>query len=95
LRKKKDEELEHPGRWLQLAQQEIGRRLKADAGEHAASIDRELEMQARLKAQYPDMPIGLVLEFSRQLEAGGFTSEAWENAVAWLEKTEWFVSRPS
>jgi hypothetical protein len=95
LRKKKDEELELPGRWLELAQQEIGRRLKADANEHRAALDRELRMQARLKAQYPDMPLGLVLEFCRQLEAGGFTTQAWDNAVAWLETTEWFVRRPS
>jgi hypothetical protein len=32
----------------------------------------------------------LAEEFRDRLEAGQFTSEAWESAVAWLEATNWF-----
>ena len=92
-RKQKDEELTRPGRWLLIAQEEIASRLRIDQAEHEASLERELQMQARIKATYPDLPLGLALEFSRRLEAGYFTWESWDEAVGWLEATDWFASR--
>ena len=77
-------------RWLLLAQQEIGVRVNVDESEQTASLERELQMQVRLRTTYPDVPDGLAIEFSRQLELGYFTWEAWDKAVAWLEATKWF-----
>jgi len=68
--------------------------MDVDATEHESSMDRELRMQARLKARYPDIPLELALQFSRRLEAGRFTWEAWDATVEWLEATEWFRGRP-
>jgi hypothetical protein len=94
VKKRGDEPLERPGRWLLLAQEEVARRLATtDAELLDSSLDRELEMQARLKARYPDMPLNLVLKFSRRLAAGSFSWEAWDDAVAWLETTKWHERR--
>ena len=51
-------------------------------------------MQATLKARYPDIPLELALQFSRRLDAGRFTWEAWDATVEWLEATGWFRGRP-
>ena len=82
-------------RWLVLAQHEIGVRVNVDESEQAASLERELQMQVRLRTNYPDVPVELAIEFSRQLEAGYFTWEAWDNAAAWLEATKWFKQSSS
>jgi hypothetical protein len=76
--------------WVRLAQEEIGLRIEADATEHRASLERELQMQVRLRARYPEIPAALATEFSRLLAARHFTWEAWDDAVAWLETTKWF-----
>jgi hypothetical protein len=96
---KKEEDLvngrapQRPALWLQLAQEEIGFRLEADETEHDASLDRELEMQLRLRARYSDIPIGLALRFTNRIRHGSFTWESWDDAVAWLEQTKWFRQR--
>jgi hypothetical protein len=87
-RKKRDEPLEVPGRWVLLAQREVARRLAVEE----SSLDRELQMQARMKAMYPDIPVVLAEEFSQRLQDDDFTPEAWGTAVAWLEATKWFQS---
>jgi hypothetical protein len=69
--------------------------MQADRAEHEASMERELQMQTKLKIHYPDIPIGLALEFSRRLQAHSFTWEAWDEAVGWLEETDWFAGRPA
>jgi hypothetical protein len=97
---KRDEDLvngrepQRPAPWLELAQEEIGFRLDADEAEHEASLDRELEMQVRLRTRYSDIPIGLALKFSNRIRRGYFSWEAWDDAVAWLEQTKWFRQRP-
>jgi hypothetical protein len=82
-----------PALWLQLAQEEIELRLEVDESEYVAAMERELQMQARLKAHYPDMPPELATEFSRRLQVRYFAWEAWDDAVAWLEGTKWFRQR--
>jgi hypothetical protein len=69
--------------------------MQADQTEHEASMERELQMQAKMKVNYPDIPLGLAFEFSRRLQAAYFTWEAWDDAVDWLEQTEWFAARPA
>jgi hypothetical protein len=86
-----EDQVQTEGRWLLLAREEIGRRMGADPPEDSASLERELEMQTRLKTRYPHIPLGLAIEFSRRLQTGDFTWEAWDDAVAWLETTEWFA----
>jgi hypothetical protein len=86
-------ESQHASLWLQLAQEEIGLRLDVDESEHRAAMERELQMQARIKAHYPDMPPELSTEFRRRLQAGYFSWESWDGAVSWLEGTKWFRQR--
>ena len=57
------------------------------------SLDHLLQMEARLKSQYPDMPFNVKSEFSARLNARGYTEDAWNAAVAWLELTDWFRFR--
>lgn len=90
-KKDHDEPLERPGQWLLLAQKEVARRLDTAGAEHDAQMDRELQVRARVKATYPDIPEELAEEFNQRLQAGQFTPEAWESAAAWLEATAWFV----
>jgi hypothetical protein len=82
--------LDGPPQWVRLAQEEIGLRIEADATEQRASLERELQMQVRLRGSYPGIPSVLAAEFSRLLAARYFTWEAWDDAVAWLETTKWF-----
>jgi hypothetical protein len=99
MAKKRDEEpgesggSQSPAPWLALAREEIVLRLEVDGSEHEAAMERELQMHARLKVHYPDMPPELVGEFSRRLQIGYFAWEAWDDAVAWLEGTKWFRQR--
>jgi hypothetical protein len=48
-----------------------------------------LQMEARLKSTYPDMPFELRNEFGARLSAKAYTDDAWNDAVAWLESTDW------
>jgi hypothetical protein len=84
---------EGPSRWVRLAQEEIGLRIDADATEHQASLERELHMQVRLRASYPEIPAALANEFTRLLATRYYSWEAWDDAVAWLETTKWFKQR--
>jgi hypothetical protein len=99
MRKKRHEkpgdggESQHASPWLQLAQEEIGLRLDVDESEHRAAMERELQMQAQIKARYPDLPPELATEFRRRLQVGYFSWEAWDDAVVWLEATKWFRQR--
>jgi len=77
-------------RWVQLAQQEIELRLNADRSENEEALDRDLQMQARVRARYPDIPVELAVEFSRRLSSGSFGWNGWVEAEEWLESTDWF-----
>ena len=79
--------------WLQLAQDEIAVRAQVGTGGPHDSLDHLLQMEARLKSEYPDMPFEVKTEFSARLHARGYTEEGWEVAVAWLESTDWYRLR--
>ena len=99
MRKRKREEErpegdpERPALWLRLAQQEVDLRMDADESQRTADLDRELQMLARMRAQYPDIPVDLAMAFARRLNDGLLTWSAWDDAVAWLEATEWYTQR--
>jgi hypothetical protein len=101
VRKRKREEErpesdpERPALWLRLAQQEVDLRMDADESQRTADLDRELQMLARMRAQYPDIPVGLAVAFAGRLNDGLLTWSAWDDAVAWLEATEWYMQRPA
>jgi hypothetical protein len=82
-----------PPRWLQLAQSEIDVRTQVGAGGRHDFLDHMLQMEARLKSEYPDMPFEAKTEFNARLHARGYSEEAWDAAVAWLESTDWFRLR--
>ena len=82
-----------PALWLRLAHDEIALRTQLETGGGDDLLDHILEMEARLKARYPDMPSDIRREFSARLGAGAFTEDAWQAAVAWLESTDWFRLR--
>jgi SOS response regulatory protein OraA/RecX len=79
----------HPA-WLQRAREEIELRLDLGAGGRRDFLDHMLQMEARLKSQYPSMPFQVKNEFNARLSARGYSEEAWDEAVAWLESTDWF-----
>jgi hypothetical protein len=79
--------------WLRLAQDEVTFRSNVGPGGCREFLDRVLEMEARLKGSYPDTPFQLRHEFEARLSANGYSDEAWDMAVAWLESTDWFKSR--
>ena len=81
-----------PPLWLQLAQGEIEMRMHVGTGGRDF-LDHMLQMEARLKSTYPDMPFDVRNEFGARLNATGYTEDAWNAAVAWLESTDWFKSR--
>jgi hypothetical protein len=78
---------------LQLAQDEIEIRAQAGTGGPHDSLDHLLQMEARLKSEYPDMPFDVKIEFSARLGARGYTEDAWNAAVIWLESTDWLRLR--
>jgi len=82
-----------PPLWLQLAQGEIEMRTQVAGGGRRDFLDHMLQMEARLKTRYPDMPFELKSEFNARLNARGYTEDAWNAAVAWLESSEWFRLR--
>jgi hypothetical protein len=76
-----------------LARQEIELRREIYESKRDAELYRELQMLARMKAHYPHIPAELAAEFTRRLSAGAFASDAWDEAVEWLEGTRWFKQR--
>jgi hypothetical protein len=78
---------------LQLAQDEIEMRMQAGTGSPHDSLAHLLQMEARLKSEYPDMPFDVKNGFSARLSARGYTEDAWNAAAAWLESTDWFRLR--
>ena len=78
--------------WLQLAQNEIELRRHAPGGPHD-SLDHLLQMEARLRSVYPDMPFEVKNEFSARLKARGYTESAWNAAIVWVESTDWYRLR--
>ena len=82
-----------PPRWLQLAQDEIEVRTQVGAGGRYEFLDHMLQMEARLKHEYPGMPFDVKTKFNARLHARGYTEGAWDAAVAWLEWTDWFRLR--
>jgi hypothetical protein len=52
-----------------------------------------LMMEARVKSTYPDMPSATRNEFNARLSAKGYTEDAWQAAVAWLQSTDWYRVR--
>jgi CRISPR/Cas system-associated endonuclease Cas1 len=78
---------------LQLAQDEIEMRTHVGTGGPHDSLDRLRTMEARLKSQYPDMPFNVKSEFSARLNSRGYTEDAWNAAVAYLQSTDWFRFR--
>ena len=56
-------------------------------------LDHMLQIEARAKSEYPGMPFDVKNEFSARLNARGYTEDAWNAAVVWLESTAWFRSR--
>ncbi len=56
-------------------------------------LDRLLKMEERLTGRYPDMPSAVKDEFKARLTARGYTENAWNAAVTWLESTDWFRLR--
>ena len=52
-----------------------------------------LRMEARLKSTFPDMPSAVKRQFTARLNEGGYTEDAWSEALVWLESTEWFRLR--
>ena len=82
-----------PALWLQLALEEVEMRTHVETGGPRDVLDRMLQMQARLNTGYPDMPIAVKAEFSARLNAKGYSEDAWNSAIAWLETTDWFRVR--
>ena len=82
-----------PPLWLRLAQDEIAMRTRVGTGGRRDSLDHMLQMEARLKSQYPHMPFNVKIEFSARLNGRGYTEDAWSVAVGWLEATDWFRVR--
>jgi hypothetical protein len=80
-------------RWLQLAQDEIEVRTRFGTGGRHEFLDHMLQLEARLKHEYPDMPFEIKTGFNARLHARGYTEEAWDAAVAWLRSTDWFPLR--
>jgi len=56
---------------LQLAQGEVELRTHAGTGGPHDSLDHLLQMEARLKSEYPDMPFVVKNGFSGRLSARG------------------------
>jgi hypothetical protein len=81
-----------PRLWLRLAQDEVAFRSIVGPGGSREFLDRVLPMEARLKGAYPNMPFKLRHEFEARLSASGYSDEAWNMAVTWLESTDWFNS---
>jgi hypothetical protein len=81
-----------PPLWLRLAQDELAFRSDVGPGGSREFLDRVLQMEARLKGAYPNMPFQLRHEFEARLSANGYTDEAWNAAVTRLESTDWFKS---
>lgn len=79
---------------MRLAQTEIELRMDAYQREQTTDLDRELQMLARMNADYPNIPVELAEEFARRINAGSLTRAAWDEAVAWLEATDWFRQQP-
>jgi len=76
----------------EFAQGEIKPQKKADArSEREATLDRELQMQAKMRVKYPRIPAELEAEFLDRIKAGGFSWDSWGEAVKWLESTVWFT----
>jgi hypothetical protein len=78
---------------LRLAHDEIELRKEVEPGGRHDFLDHMLEMEARLKATYPEMPCDVRNEFSARLSARGYTEVGWQAADSWLESTEWFRLR--
>ena len=82
-----------PPRWLELARDEIRLRERAAPDDQDERLDQLLQMQARTSASYPDIPVDVLNEFTTRLRANGYTEDAWDAAVEWLETTVWFQAR--
>jgi hypothetical protein len=82
-----------PAIWLRLAHDEIALRTQLEKGGPHDFLDRILELEVRLKARYPELPVDMMNEFSARLSAGAYNEDTWEAAVAWLESTDWFRLR--
>jgi hypothetical protein len=93
-REPKEDNAGQSGAWLRLAQREIELRKETLESSRDRELYRELEMLARLRAQYPTAPADLVAEFQARLRAGSFTAEAWAEAVEWLEASPRFKREP-
>jgi hypothetical protein len=52
-----------------------------------------LMMEARVKTTYPNAPLEIRNEFNARLSAKGYTEDAWQAAVVWLQSTGWFRVR--
>jgi len=78
-----------PPVWLQIAQAEIELSMQAGTGGPHDALDQALKMEARMKAEYPDMPFEVKSEFRARLRARGYTQDAWDAAVDWLESTDY------
>ena len=81
-----------PSLWLGLAQDELSFRSSVGPGGCREFLDRVLQMEARLKGAYPNMPFQLRHEFEARLSANGYSDEAWNTALTRLESTDWFKS---
>ncbi len=84
---------DEPPVWLRLAQEEIGMRTHAGADGPSDFLDRLLQLEERLTSQYPDMPFTVKDQFKARLTARGYTENAWNAAIIWLESTDWFRLR--
>jgi hypothetical protein len=82
-----------PPVWLELAQAEIDLRTHTGTGGPHDALDHLLKMEARMKAEYPDMPFEVKSEFSARLNARGYTEAAWNAAIVWVESTDWYRLR--
>ena len=83
---------DQPAPWMRLIEKEIEVRMNAELkGE--AYLDVELQMLATMRSRYPDVPPHLASEFARRLDAGSLRLTAWNEAVHWLEGTDWFRRR--
>ena len=80
---------DRPALWVRLVKEEVKVRMDAELkGE--AYLDVELQMLATMRSRYPDVPTDLASEFARRLNAGALRPSAWDEAVNWLEGTDWF-----
>jgi hypothetical protein len=94
-KKNRDDNESGPPLWMRIAQAEIAVRSNVDPDGRHTFLDHRLRMEARLNGAYPGMPFELRSQFEARLSTRGYTEDAWDVAVTWLESTDWPESRGS